>query len=269
MEHREIISVFKSCFKKVEAKGTSAVKHFQEEDIHDFRVNVKKLRAFFRLISTGQANVLKLPEQLHKLYGYLGNLRNLQMQQQRILELTGNEDAPDQYLKTLQQQQKCWQQKAATFAGKNNCFSGQKKLQRRLPQKLEPQNIDIFLQTQWATLVAAAAQEYACDETLHDCRKALKDILYDWAFIAPAAAMALPNELSREENIKDLTEQLGNFQDDCTALCLLEPDYTQCITEEREKEQLQSLQKFWQLKKQKEKSLLLMQLQYAVQRHPV
>src|SRR6266436_3162758 len=54
------------------------------EDIHHFRVEIKKLRAFLRMLQTGRDAPIKIPGSLKKIYHYAGLIRELQLHQQTI-----------------------------------------------------------------------------------------------------------------------------------------------------------------------------------------
>src|SRR5450631_361805 len=60
---------------------------FRAKPIHSFRLEVKKLRSFLKMI-TVSVNTMSIPKRLKKLYKLLGKIRLIQLQRQAILETT-------------------------------------------------------------------------------------------------------------------------------------------------------------------------------------
>ena len=53
---------------------------FEEEDIHDLRLNYKKVRAFMRLLQVEKdASRLHIPDKLRSLYHHCGTVRDWQL----------------------------------------------------------------------------------------------------------------------------------------------------------------------------------------------
>src|SRR5262245_10984043 len=61
-------------------------KHLHKKDIHDFRVNVKKLRAFLRMmrLKSEQPGELKYSHSFKEMYATTGKIRDRQLFLQRI-----------------------------------------------------------------------------------------------------------------------------------------------------------------------------------------
>ena len=97
------------------------------------------------------------------------------------------------------------------------------------------------------------------DETLHDIRKILKDILYDWDYINPYLAFALPEYFLHKENIESLANQLGDFHDLCVALAFLTPGYIDQVTSGSENDNLMATKKRleWEKYNSKEQIIVL------------
>lgn len=90
MKHKEARDIIESRFKKINASFGAVVTDFATEDIHRFRVEIKKLRAFLHATKKG----LTLPKQLKKFYSLASVIRNLQMQQQRIVKAAAETEDP-------------------------------------------------------------------------------------------------------------------------------------------------------------------------------
>lgn len=52
MKHIKIKNIIKNVYARINLLLEQVILHFNEEEIHLFRVEVKKLRAFMRLVST-------------------------------------------------------------------------------------------------------------------------------------------------------------------------------------------------------------------------
>jgi CHAD domain-containing protein len=71
-------------YRRVKTLGKTVAETWAEEDIHQFRVEVKKLRAFLRLAGSTHTGIKpRLPRRLHTFYSMVGIVRCLQLQ--RIL----------------------------------------------------------------------------------------------------------------------------------------------------------------------------------------
>ena len=98
MKKRKTAPVIKHRFNKINKALAKITVDFGSKDIHDFRVEFKKMRAFLRLAASDQAT----GGRLHHFFQIAGFIRNLQLQQQRIGEEWENKDHPPQsYLDVL------------------------------------------------------------------------------------------------------------------------------------------------------------------------
>ena len=78
-----IIRVF---FKRLRRYAGEIKKEGSAKAIHLFRVEIKKLRAFLRLLSLGlkKEDALKLPPKIKKMYRYAGKVRDRQLHYKRM-----------------------------------------------------------------------------------------------------------------------------------------------------------------------------------------
>ena len=62
------------------------------ESIHEFRTEIKKLRAFLRLLNVeaGDDSRLKISKEMKTFYGYAGTIRNLQLQLKNMYAFAGD-----------------------------------------------------------------------------------------------------------------------------------------------------------------------------------
>ena len=86
MKYKEIAHEIKHRFQTIDKLAKKSTPKFDEEVVHDFRVEVKKLRAFLRLINSelAKAEALKIEKDLKQFYRHLGAVRSIQMHLQYI-----------------------------------------------------------------------------------------------------------------------------------------------------------------------------------------
>ena len=200
MQRKEIAEVINQHFKALSKLARKALRHYEEEVLHDFRVEFKKLRAFLVLLDTAG---LKPRRRLKLFNSHLGLIRNIQLQQQLMQQF----QAPDAYLQYLEQ----WKKELINETPGNIDFDEERDLLlKAIPARLSKAGIRKFIENKVNEIKAAT--------DLHELRKLLKEILYNWPYIKHQAKGIL---YSRKE-LETLTEILGNYGDQCTALDLLQ-----------------------------------------------
>ena len=253
------IDVIESRFKKINTGFTAVIKNFATEDIHRFRVEIKKLRATIHAINAGTAKYdkLKLPKRLKKFYSAIGIIRNLQLQQERIIKIANETEStlPAHYLTLLRAEATENIQKAKKIFKSQKSF---KKEEEKIKEILE-RDIETIHAKKFLTLEAKLLSEQELlidqkdDRALHTIRKILKDILYTEPFISKKTQFTLPPWLSSKKEAQSLTDMFGNFQDACVGLSFLQPFYLNQIPED-ERILLLNVEKEWQDDKEKMKN---------------
>ncbi|MDP9230041.1 MAG: CHAD domain-containing protein [Bacteroidota bacterium] len=256
MKNKKMIEIISGSFKRIDKFFYKIIEHFEFEDIHEFRVEVKKLRAFTRLVAfeLPEPQKLKIPKRLKSMYGCFGIIRNLQLQQQRISKITAeqNLNKAETYLQLLADEEKESKTKAKDLANHHSFDHEKEKIIKALPDKLGKDSINMFIQQKVKELKELLALHHLNDEELHEIRKILKDIFYNWTYIEQYAASVLHPDFANPEKIKLLTGLLGDFHDICIALNLLQPDYTGRVKDVAEKTMLLDIER--QLQEEKTKS---------------
>jgi CHAD domain-containing protein len=86
MKSDEIISALYKIVKKLKKQYNNSFEYFKLEEIHGFRLEVKKLRAFIRLINTNipEEKKIKIGGKIKSFYNTVGYIRNLQLHQKRV-----------------------------------------------------------------------------------------------------------------------------------------------------------------------------------------
>lgn len=253
MKSGEIKNVFDKRFKKVKKHYNKLFEDFKIEDIHGFRLEMKKLSAFIRLINTNilKKKKIKIAGKIKSFYNTTGNIRNLQLHQQRVSHLCDEmlHEKPVHYLQFLRNKENMLKKKARRIADKSLHNHFWKKIIYLVHEKASKKAVQAFvIQKKHALFELIFFLDYS-DESLHEIRKVLKDILNDWKYIGSYVPAALPDYFTNKKNIEVFADTLGEFHDLCIALYFFKPIYINKITDEKEKQILLTLRQKLELSK--------------------
>jgi CHAD domain-containing protein len=247
MTQLETLHTLKSRFEKIQASFDVAITYFDAQDIHAFRVEVKKLRAFLHLVPTG-VNV-KLPACLHQFYRMVGEIRNLQQQEQRIHDaFICQGELPQTYLNLLAIESAAAIRRAKQFAANRLSIPiEERQLLSTFTHHIKG-NSQGFVRNTINRLQTLSDNRYPIDDDdLHSLRKYLKDLLYNHHNIGNEAIHIPPSILSDgKESISTLTDLLGQFQDLRSGLNLLQPIYIDQVTDAGETKMLEGIKAKWE-----------------------
>ena len=238
MKSDKIINNFKKRFKKVKKHYHKLFGDFATEEIHGFRLEMKKLRAFIRLINTNtpKKKKIKIGRKIKSLYNTTGNIRNLQLHQQRVGHLCDEMllKMPVQYMQLLYKEENKQKKKAGQRADKISFKHFRRKINVFAPHKLNTESLEGIVLHKQRALIALIFLENYSDEALHKIRKFLKDLTYNWKYINSYLPAALPAYCTNKKNIAFITDKIGEFHDLCIALYFLKPVYLNKIVEKEE-----------------------------------
>ena len=259
-----IKEVEKRC-RRLHRHHRNLLEEFGVEAIHDFRVEIKKLRAFLRLLNGGdetQKTTLRISRPLRLFYRTVGAVRCLQLQQKMVGEWCGELacELPVAYLALLRQKEA--EAKAAVRqAALHFSFPRfRQNLLKAVQQKSDETAAAEFLATiKCRLLLYLPAAVVVADEDLHELRKRLKDLLYVWPFLLSFLPSVFPTDVLSRERCLQLTEKLGGFQDISVALLFFEPAYLDTVAE-AERAVLQRLKQYCAQKKEELKAGILQEL---------
>lgn len=252
MKREALEEVVDKHISSIEKRSERLPGKFDKEDIHDLRVNYKKVRAFIRLLliekDTGD---LHIPHKLKALYHDAGKVRDMQLFLDELHQLP--------VVFQLPHCNSHWNRQL--FADKEDAVTAIEvvhfkkiisSLTDELPKELHDDTLKKFLHQKVAAihiLLLAADDEH----DLHSIRKQLKDIIYvirifenDWGISFPIRGVS-------EKKLSDMASVLGEFNDRCLAISLLQSGYHN----ENEKPVLQELEKNWQREKASQQNELL------------
>jgi CHAD domain-containing protein len=237
MKEKRIIKIVEDRFKAINKLQHKIIKKFDADDVHDFRVEVKKLRAFLRLLDAEKEMEKPLiPRLLKTFYGYVGIIRNIQLHRHNIFKYITDYkiEEPKAYIQILDDEKSYWEKEAVELMADNSFKDSEDKIVKQLPRKLEKSTAKKFLEKNLGEL-KEQLNNVKDDNAIHTVRKILKDILYTLDFINHDD---LPKSISKEEDLKLLTTQLGNFRDKCIQLEFLSDEYLNKVLDEKERHML-------------------------------
>lgn len=203
-------------------------KHFEPESIHQLRVEYKKQRAFLRMISEekDEKEKIKIPGKLKKAYHIAGEIRDLQLQHQRILVLKKEETIPPEaYLQLLEQHIKKLKPEFSGIPLKKTIKKTIKKAGKLTVEKISTAHPDKFIDKNCAAIIAIITSSNFSDLDIHTVRKHLKDIFYTIHELEGVdeqikfSSSAITND--EMEYFDQLLEEMGNFQDKCISITFL------------------------------------------------
>jgi CHAD domain-containing protein len=251
-------------YKKLQQLLDSITLSFDAAAIHEFRITYKKLRAFLRMLSLQNNNkkTITIPAKLKKLYSLLGSIRDLQLQQQRIVASRKNIKTFTPCIHLLQQQMDILKPQLLDLASKKPVAKSKNNIAKKLPEKFSRQSFKKFVRQKYQAINTIVAAGNFSDANIHTIRKHLKDLLYnlkaDEAFKKWWPAIPVWKEKDAAF-FTGLMEELGIFQDKCTAINLLLPCWINQLSVQ-EQLPLKFLQQIWTTEKLLIKKSLLAKL---------
>jgi len=162
----------------------SFLKKGKQEDLHQFRVQVKKLRAFLILSDSAAPaqNLIKHFQPVKKIFKEAGVIRNAYINLELAKAYQINNAA---FERSQQQEQTKATKKFNSKYGKNVVKI--KRTYKKLKKEIKPINeepINLFYQNQLQE-ISATLGEQKFNEQLHDCRKQLKILIFNYKLIQP------------------------------------------------------------------------------------
>lgn len=238
---------FKKLFNKIE-------KHFDAEDIHVFRVEFKKLRAFLRLLGMeiADAENLDMPRNLKEIYTVTGKFRELQLQLLRIDEMVRSKEKLPKYRSILKKEMKKLKRELMFWLQHETVSKMEEKINVHLPINLNATTVRNFLNFKFNNIIALFTSRIIADESLHRIRKNIKDILYVYKIFEECCMLNMEElfgDKTRFDHATLVAEELGKFNDLCIALTLLRPEWLSSV-KNNEKNLLQKINLHWMEEKE-------------------
>lgn len=263
MKKNEIEEVVAGHFKKLDKLFPKIIAGFELGDIHNFRIEIKKLRSFLHLLDMevdGEPPG-KITKKMKTFYGYMGVIRNLQLHIQNINNYFQNsiDVTPELYNTKLRGEIEYWENTTKEFiSSHNNFLNDGDKIISELPAKLKKSSIKKFIKY-IIYEVQVLLIRLDDDETIHSIRKFLKDLLYNWPYVKYYMVDLSPG-LHREEDIREFIEMLGGFRDKCIDLTFLQTYYADSCPE-KDKPVLKKVIYEWNIEKENIKKTIRVKLE--------
>ncbi|GAA4745845.1 CHAD domain-containing protein [Flavisolibacter ginsenosidimutans] len=244
MKSSEVKKRVKKHFEKLQPLYGNVLEDFELEKIHDFRLRIKKLNSFLWLLNGDKpAGDLKIKQPLRHFYHTVGNVRNLQLHNQRIETLCKQLQLspPLYYLQSLQQKEREEKASAREEALHLDVKKHSNKLTKAAPKKLKRARIKNFIINNFTALLTLLKQPVLRNEDLHEVRKILKRFLYVWPWIKDGLKTEFQPPLLNKRTCDNLSAIIGDFMDNIVAVSFFEPPYSLLETNAEEITVLQSL----------------------------
>ncbi|MES1225100.1 MAG: CHAD domain-containing protein, partial [Bacteroidota bacterium] len=177
----------------------------------------KKLRAFLRMLKDQDKGTQKITvsKQLKKCYRCLGDIRDLQLQQQGFRKITWQHRIEKQTaINLLQKKINHLKSKFLKDFTVKIIHRSVAKNKSALPSSFPLSGFRNYVAGKWHVIHGICTHDPLTDEDIHAIRKNLKDLFYN---------AELYRHLSLDIQIpKHLLDELGNFQDRCRTISLLD-----------------------------------------------
>jgi len=263
MDSDDIIDVYKERFRKINRHKDRLLKDFEPSEIHHFRVEIKKLRAFMRLLSAGfRAHKIRLSRDIKSFYHMAGLIRNLQLYQSRISSLCDelSIQKPSLYLQSLKEEEKRLRLATSQVAENISWKAFEKEIIDNVPPRLGGKTIKTFIRQRKAKLEELFSLPAYYEDTLHSIRKQLKDLMYDSKYTAAALTVSFPRQFRSIKSLEPLTTTLGEVFDLYSSLNVLSSSDANNITDVDELSSIARLKQQLQLIRDQMKEKVIGQL---------
>jgi len=230
MTKRDITHIIKEIFRQIKKTQSPIIRNFDQDSIHKFRVQIKKLGALLRLLSFKMdvRSPLKLPKRLKNIYSAAGNVRSIQLQLSQIKNSSKNNGSLTRYNKQLEKDLDGCIKKLKMRFDKKIIQSKEKKIISKIPEKIDDSTFKNFYQLKIKTIKSVIESGVFSDGELHTIRKLIKDLIYISKIVRESGVFLIQNSFLKEENLKfteKVAQELGEFNDVCSGIRFLTPDY--------------------------------------------
>lgn len=222
MNRKLIKKIINRLYEKLKKALASVSDDYDAERLHQFRVSYKKFRAFIRLLVLHSgSDTINIPKKLKELYHIGGYIRDMQLQEERISNIT---DHPKAYLRLLRKKCKRQKLKFKSLLTKSVIEKSNGRVLKLLPRSLPAAALKLFVAQKWSEVLSIVKENSFDDDHLHSIRKELKDIFYNIEIYKNEKGLKLPRgnfNGKGEKYVKQLLEELGDHQDKHRAIELL------------------------------------------------
>ena len=226
MKRKELEKVIEHHTAQLEKYALQIPGSFAVADIHELRVEYKKIRAFLRLLFAGN-DEKKLMGKLEKMYKAAGRVRDLQLFLPLLPQNTQKKQPLPRFIQCLHQQLFEAKEQLVKEIEKIEWHKVTANIKKFLPAVMDDNMIQQFVHRKVASInVILLAIE--TEKDLHLIRKHLKDLVHNikifrqhWGISFPATAW------KSEKMLNDIAAALGDFND----LCISAGFFNSCCME--------------------------------------
>lgn len=199
-------------------------KHFGDknntEAVHDFRTGIKKLRAILRLLSCNGDGNIKIPGKLKKLYRACGELRDMQMFEEYLLQKRGD----NELIKFVKEESSRRKFSIQKIPAQIILKASLEKLIAEIPENIDAETCKIFMNEKRKSCNNIFKQKKQTDESIHSLRKSLKDMVYVSEFIMNETHISCSYVFNKINisRVKKINHKLGLYNDINVFLSLLD-----------------------------------------------
>jgi CHAD domain-containing protein len=234
---------------------------FNEEAIHRFRVEFKKLRAFLRMmaLAVSKPRQLKLPHAFKNMYSLAGKIRDRQLCLKKIKDNKENNRRSSAKMTFLKKEIKDLSARKDVFLTKRKFEEIEKDMIKELPLIVQGTFVKDFIRQKLDFISEIIAKGDYRDKELHSIRKSLKDITYVTKIFKEDLKIRMPAGASGRIDLKkaeSLSHDLGLFNDAGIALSFFELSEIKKAGA-KEKESLLSVRRKWLSEKRELKKDIL------------
>jgi len=206
MKQSKIKKSIKKHFRKLQEAYHDILVTWSMDAIHRFRVRIKHIRAFARMIETDSKKHPSISRQLKKVYHRSGAVRNWQLFLQTF---SRNRSLKRYAARSLDAAISGMKE----FMTSNLVDKAKKKMLRKVPRHFKNKGMRVFRHDKWQAIDHVTHQKELGDDQLHSIRKNLKDLQYD---------NLMASADTKKKYYNKLMKKLGSLQDCRIELQLLE-----------------------------------------------
>jgi CHAD domain-containing protein len=217
MNRKKIKAVIHKMTSRVFEYGKKVNHVFEKEDIHNFRVEVKTLRAFVRLLQSKQCIAdLKITKKTMRLYHIAGALRDTQLELKKIADMQVELPAYKRKLHTvISTQKKEWEE----YYSKKIFRKLWERFNSLRYERMELADLDAFLKTKMSSISQLNMIETPTNTDVHQIRKEAKDIIYNVRIAEKKwpLSMAITKEFPID-SLEEIADRIGTYHDEVVQL---------------------------------------------------
>jgi CHAD domain-containing protein len=202
-------------FKKINRCLDKLKQELKAEDIHEFRLEIKHLRAFLQLLAMEDHRLgeIKIPRKIEKAYKKTGKLRLVHLETESVKKFMDQKEeaGSSRYLKALRKKQKRLELKTENSVRSIRPLKPHKFLDA-LPKRIEHVTIQRFYEAKEVDIGDILLKRQTDEKKMHEARKSLKYLLYNskWTSHDPGAPQFGSGQT---KFIKELESKIGSYHD--------------------------------------------------------